>query len=420
MNQKLTKRVLISIIFMSFAGQIAWAVENQYYNVFLYNAISPTPMYVTYMVAASAIVATITSILMGAWSDVSGKRKPFLLIGFILWTITTAIFPLAGLLQPIIIAVIISILFDCIMTFFGSTAYDAAFNAYVADVTTLENRGKAMSIVEIMTLASILLIYGAAGFLIDIFGYYFFFYIVGILVGIFGITGAFLSKKVELPPLNMSIIKHIRTTFSRKNFKNYKDYFLVLTGAGLWGMAINVFFPFILIYLEHYIGLSIDLASIIVFIALLISIIASYPMGILIDKFGRKKIALLSVLLESVSLFLFALWNELILLIITGIMWVLFMTTWGIASGTWIKDLYPEQSRGQFSGYFILFTVLFTMVPGSLIGGWLSSQFGIPAVIDGKDAIIPTPIIFMVSSILILLTVIPLIPAKDLKKTQSN
>ena len=90
MSEKISKKNLICIIFVSLAGQIAWQVENQYYNVFLYNEIAPVPLYVAIMVAASAIAATITSIIMGAYSDVKGKRRPFLLIGFICWTITTA------------------------------------------------------------------------------------------------------------------------------------------------------------------------------------------------------------------------------------------------------------------------------------------------------------------------------------------
>lgn len=421
MSEKLPPRILITITFLSFAGQVAWAVENQYYNVFLYNAIAPVPMYISYMVAASAAVATITTIFMGSLSDIKGKRKTFLLIGYIAWTITTAMFPLAALLRPVVIAVLIAILFDCIMTFFGSTAYDATFNAYVTDVTTLENRGKAVGLAQIMTLLAALLTYGASGFIIEWFGYFIFFYIVGALVGVFGVTGAILAPEPQnLKPLNISIWEHIKSTFRREKIKEYKDYFLVLTGAGLWGMAVNVFFPFIIIYLQHYIKLSLEVASLLIFFALLVSIIASYPIGILTDKIGRKKIAVISVFMESISLFLFAISTDIVLLFITGTLWLFFMTTWSISSGTWIKDLYPEEKRGQFSGYFILFTVLFTMIPGPLIGGWLASEYGIPTIIDGQPGYIPTPIIFMAAALLILLTVIPLIPARELKREKKK
>ncbi len=155
------------------------------------------------MVAASAVAATITTIIMGSYSDVKGKRKPLMLIGFIAWAITTAIFPLAAFLTPIILAVTFAILFDCIMTFFGSKAYDSTFNAYITDITTVENRGKASGLIQIMTLISILIVYGVSGFIILAYGYFIFFYFVGILVGVFGILGTLLAKEPEnLIPLN--------------------------------------------------------------------------------------------------------------------------------------------------------------------------------------------------------------------------
>lgn len=417
MSEYISKRVKLSVILIALAGQIAWMVENQYFNVFVYNEIAPVPIYVSFMVAASAIAATLTSISMGAFSDVKGKRRPFLIIGFVFWTITTAIFPFSALFQVVEIAIAMAIIFDCIMTFFGSTAYDAAFNAYITDITTLENRGKVSSIVEMMTLLSILITYGLSGFIIEAFGYYAYFFIVAILVGLFGITGAYITQEsTSLKPLNVSVYEHVKSSFKKENIKKNKDCFLVLSAAALWGFGFNIFFPFIVIYLQHYIGLDLITSSIVIFIAFLIAMIGAYPIGMLTDKVGRKKIAFISVILASVFLIFFALMTELVLLVITGTLWVFFMTSWTISSNTWIKDLYPAEKYGQFSGYFILFTVLLTMIPGPLIGGWLSTEYGIPIVIDGVPGTIPTPIIFIVAALLILLTLIPLIFAKESKK----
>ncbi|MGQ4833758.1 MAG: MFS transporter [Candidatus Asgardarchaeia archaeon] len=417
-KEKLPARIVLTMVLLSLAGQLAWSVENQYYNVFLYNAIAPVPMYVSYMVSASAAVATVTTIIMGSISDIKGKRKRFLLLGYMFWAITTAIFPLASFFHPVILAVAVAIIFDCIMTFFGSTAYDATFNAYITDVTTLSNRGRAVSIVSMMTLVAILATYGVSGFIISWYGYYAYFYIIGALVGGLGVLGAIITPEPDLKPLNVGLWEHIRSTFTTQELKNHKDYFLVLTAAGLWGIAINVFFPFIIIYLQHYLKLPLDLASILIFVAIFISIILSYPIGILVDKLGRKKISIVSVILESMSLILFAIATDLVALVIAGSLWVLFMNTWGIANGSWIKDLYPEEKRGQFSGYAILFTVLFTMVPGSIIGGWLASEYGIPIVIDGQPGYIPTPLLFIAAAVLVLLAILPLIPAKEAKEKE--
>ncbi len=416
-SAKISSKIKWAIILLSLAGQLAWAVENQYFNLFIYNEIAPVPFYISLLVAITAIISTLTAIFMGAFSDVKGKRRIFLLVGYSLWAITTAMFPLAGLFQPVVLAVTIAILFDCIMTFFGATANDAAFNAYVTDVTTLENRGQIGSILEIMFLIATLIIYGFAGFIIESVGYYIFFYIIGAVVGLIGIPGAILAAKPEnLKPSKAGWWKTIRITFSKNELKNNKNYFIILIAVAIWGISFNIFFPFLMIYLEHYLNISINIASILVFIALLTSIIAAFPIGKAVDKLGRKKLAIGSVCLESISLILFALAENIIFIAITAVMWVFGMVIFDIASKTWIKDLYPEEKRGQFSGYYILFNVLIGMTIGPLIGGFLSEEFGTPIVIDGIPGFIPPPIIFIVGGIIMLFVLVPLIRAKELKK----
>jgi MFS family permease len=416
MSEKIPRKIKTSVILITLAGQLAWGIENQYFNIFMYNKITPIPIYISFMVAASAITATITSIIMGAYSDIKGVRKLFFIIGFIFWAITTALFSLSGFIAPfnIILAVGVAILFDCLMTFFGSTAYDAAFNAYLRDITNVKNRGKLLSLVQIMSLLSILIVYGISGIVIEQWDYYIYFFAISLLVGIVGLIGALLAEDSKnLKPLDSSIYRHLKSTFNRESLKTNKDFFLVLSGAAFWGLAFNIFFPFVLIYMEYYLNLDILFSSVLILILFTFAMILAYPMGMLIDKVGRKNIAVSSVIFECIFLILFALTSELVFILITGTVWISCMTTFTISANTWTKDLYPKDKHGQFSGYFILFTVLIPMVPGPLIGGWLSQEFGIYAIINGQPGYIPTPIIFIVSAFMILLTLIPLLFAKE-------
>ena len=303
------------------------------------------------------------------------------------------------------------------MSFFGATAYDAAFTAYMTDVTSLENRGKTVGIIEITTLLSTLIIYGGAGFIILAYGYYFFFILIGIVVGILGIIGTLLVEEPKnLTPLDISIKKYIKSTFRIDVIRQNKDYFLVLIGLAIWSIGFNVYFTFILIYLQHHVGLSLMVASLFVFFALVVSIVLCIPIGMLIDKVGRKVLVILAIISEFISLILFALAKDFIFLVITGILWVLFMTLFHISSQTWIKDLYPEENYGKFSGIYHLFYVLTGMTIGPLIGGIISTQYGKPIVIDNVPGNIPPPLIFIVAAFIILFALIPIIPAKDLKK----
>ena len=416
---KLTRRVWLAVILLGFSGQLAWGVENQYFNTFIYDNIIPDPRPISWMVAASAIAATLTSLLMGTLSDRTrtrwGKRKPFILFGYLAWGVATAAFPSAAFLHPVGLAVGIAILFDCIMTFFGSTANDASLNAYVTDVTSTENRGRVIGVMEILTWVAILIVYGASGLIIDAWGYFAFFYLIGGLVFVLGLIGGLLVHEQPDPTVpSRSYWSQIADTFKSANLRTNRDLFLLLFALMLYGIAEQIFFPYLIIYLNHYLKLPTLQASLLIFVCILVGGIAlAYPFGVLADRIGRKWLAFGAIALKMIGLILFSLMNSVVPLTLTGIVWLAGMSAWMISTGAWTKDLYPEDKRGQFAGYFILFTVALAMVPGPLIGGWLGTQFGIPAVIDGQAGFIPTPLIFQVAGLATLVATIPLFFVKE-------
>ena len=57
------------------------------------------------------------------------------------------------------------IVLDCLMTFFGSSANDAAFNAWLTDSTDETNRGSAEGINSMMPLVAILVVFGGFMFI---------------------------------------------------------------------------------------------------------------------------------------------------------------------------------------------------------------------------------------------------------------
>jgi MFS family permease len=414
-SKPITRLTWTAIILLAFSGQLAWGVENQYFNTFVYDNIIPDPRPISWMVAASAITATLTTILMGTLSDRTrsrwGKRKPFILIGYLAWGIFTAAFPSAAFLKPVTLAVGMAILFDSIMTFFGSTANDAALNAYITDISDQHNRGRVVGVVQIMTWVAILIVYGASGMIIDAWGYYTFFYLIGGLVFVLGLIGGLMVREQPDPtPPPASYWRQIANTFRGENLRANRNLFLLLFTLALYGIAEQIFFPYLIIYLNHYLKLPTLEASLLIFVCILVGgILLAYPFGLLADRIGRKRLALGAILLKMVGLLLFSLMKDMLPLAITGILWLAGMSAWMISTGAWTKDLYPEEKRGQFSGYFILFTVAFTMVPGPLLGGWLSSTYGIPTVINEQAGFIPTPLIFQVAGIATLVAALPLL-----------
>ena len=200
---KLGARKWAALILIGLFGQFAWTIENMYFNVFLYNTISTDPGYIAAMVGWSAAAATLTTLLMGALSDRLGKRKLFICGGYLLWGLSTAAFGLitpenAARLFPGVpaaaAAATMVVVMDCVMTFFGSTANDAAFNAYVTDVTDDSNRGRAESVLAILPLVSMLVIFGVFDGLTQQGRWKEFFGIFGGAVSLVGLAAFFLVK----------------------------------------------------------------------------------------------------------------------------------------------------------------------------------------------------------------------------------
>ncbi len=170
-NQKKVEKIgiknFLAILILGTTGQIAWVMENSNFNTFVYDEITKDPGPVAWMVAVSAVAATLTTIIMGIKSDKtvhkSGKRKPYIFYGYILWGMITILFPMVSWISLVGVAVIMVVIMDAIMTFFGSTANDAAFNAWITDISHSSNRNKIQTINSITAFLAIAITYGITG-----------------------------------------------------------------------------------------------------------------------------------------------------------------------------------------------------------------------------------------------------------------
>ena len=165
------KRNWLILLLFGLVGQIAWSVENMYFNLFVFETVSPDLGAVTLMVQLSGIAATVTTLFAGTLSDKLGNRRLFISWGYLIWGITVGLF---GFMKVDLIAALLNtdaltavgitlaavIVGDCIMTVFGSTANDAAFNAWVTDNTRASFRGKVEGVLSILPLIAMLIVEG--------------------------------------------------------------------------------------------------------------------------------------------------------------------------------------------------------------------------------------------------------------------
>jgi MFS family permease len=124
----------------------------------------------------------------------------------------------------------------------------------------------------------------------------------------------------------------------------------------------------------------------------------------------------ISTLLFSLGIFFVGLSPEIITLLISGTLTFIFYAALSISTFTWVKDLYPEEGRGQFSGYWNLFAGTIPMIIGPIIGGIISTLYGVTALDEfGRTIFIPPNLLFFVAAVVSLGTLIPLIFAKEIE-----
>jgi len=163
-----------------------------------------------------------------------------------------------------------------------------------------------------------------------------------------------------------------------------------------------------IVYLNNYVGVSKTEFSIIGGAVMVGSAILAIPFGILADRWNKRAMMAIALVVSCLGGILLSLFKSLPLLALAGFLWQGFAVAVSVPSVALLKDLLPEQNRGKFLGIRMIFWIAIPMVIGPAIGSALIRGFGIPTTLNGEAGFIPVPIIFQVGSLVALLGLIPL------------
>ena len=406
MKTKLSPRFWCALTLFSLIGQVAWVVENMYFNVFIYNMFNATADDISTMVAASAISAALTTIFMGALSDRVGKRKLFMCAGYILWGISILGFCFIRLdpagagtwltIGSASVAISLVIILDCVMTFFGSTANDAAFNAWLTDSTDNTNRGAAEGINSMMPLVAILAVFGGFMFfdLTVASSWVWIFAIIGGVVIAIGILGIFLIKdSPKCVKSETGYWQNLIYGFRPSTVKSNGSLYFYLASFILFNISIQIFMPYLIIYYEKSLGMA-DYVFIMA-PAIILASVATALWGKVYDKKGfdfSGLIALASLMTGYVLLYLF----KGTVLVFAGSLFMMCGYLCGMAVfGAKIRDLTPDGKAGMLQGVRICAQVLIPGVIGPKIGSWVLRNAEKVANNDGTFSFLPNQNIFL-------------------------
>ena len=411
------------IVLLSLMGQVAWAVENNFFNLFIQDVFGASLSDVALMVSASAITATATTLLAGVWSDRAGRRKVFVVAGTLLWGLSICAFAvLQNVSQALArdaaaaaaLGITLTIVFDCIMTFFGSLANDSAFNAWVTDITDDTNRGRVEGVNSSMPLLSMLAVFGGAMFLMIVgpdgsvtYDYPVFFTIIGIIVLATGVIAGVLMKDSHPEPRRDSsylaeVVYGFRPSAAREN----RLLYLVLASYCVFAIAMQVFMPYYVLYLR----LPYILGENYVFVmapCIIIAAVFTILYGRTVDRRGfLRSIILPLVLFIAGCIILTALSNA--PGVFVGSMLMLSGYLGSVACfGAEIRNNTPLDRVGLYQGIRIFMVVLVPLLVGPWIGSAISASSG--AVVGFGvvgDGFTPSSLIFAGGAAVSLLTFI--------------
>ena len=427
-----TGKFYLALVIFSLVGQVAWVMENMYFNVFIYKMFNASAEAISAMVAASAIAATVTTLLVGAFSDKIGKRKLFICGGYICWGVSilsfalirldviNALFPAA--VSAASVGVTLVIVMDCVMTFFGSSANDAAFNAWVTDSTDETNRGAVEGINSMMPLLAILVVFG--GFMgVDLNaqkGWTLVFVAIGAVVFLLGVLGFFIIEEKKLDTQgNERYFANLIYGFRPRVIGQNGTLYMTLLAYSVFGIAINIFMPYLILY--YTVSLGMDNYVLIFAPAIILAAAFTFFYGKVYDKKGFRFSILpaLGLLMAGFAVLYFCRSTA---PVFVGTLVMLCGYLAGMAVfGAMLRDRTPEKKAGMFQGQRIIGQVLIPGVIGPAIGAAVLKNADTVINDDGTTSFVPNENIFLAAFVAAACIFVVLAPLfARLKKEQKD
>jgi len=410
MKTKLSPRFWCALSLFSLIGQIAWVVENMYLNVFIYNIFNASAQDISLMVAASAVSAALTTVLIGALSDRIGKRKLFICGGYVLWGISIFGFAVSMTVTAAALGVLIVIALDCLMTFFGSSANDAAFNAWLTDSTDDSNRGSAEGINAMMPLCAILAVFGGFMFfdLTVPASWTWIFCIIGTVVIAVGVLGIFLIKEPSRTVRSETgYWQNVVYGFRPSTVKGAPTFYFSLFLFIIFNISIQIFMPYLILYYEKSLLLS-DYVLIMAPAIVLASVVTAL-WGKVYDKRGFSFSAWISLAWLVLGYLLLFFFKSTPMVFVGSLLMMCGYLSGMAVFGARIRDLTPAGRAGMLQGVRICAQVLLPGLIGPAIGSAVLANAETVTNSDGTTSFIPNEYIFLAALLVILLLALVLL-----------
>tara|TARA_B100001142_G_scaffold289444_1_gene306259 strand:- start:431 stop:1651 length:1221 start_codon:yes stop_codon:yes gene_type:complete len=372
----ISKRSLYSWLFFDLANTVyAFVIPGLYFSIWLVSEQGWTDQSLGFATSGAMVIVAILGPWVGARSDGSQGKKPMLLITTLICIVATF---LLGTFD-----VSISVLFF-IVSLIGFNLGSVVYDALLVSVSTPTNRGRISGLGVAFGYVGSLLGFGVAT-LLQNYGYSYveIFRSVAVMFLIFSLP-AFIfikEKKVSNEKSTIRITESISLVIkSWKHSTQYPGLTRFLVGRFFYADAINTLISGLLaVYLVEEVGLSPTDSQNLLGLAIIISIIGGYVFGKAADKYGPRKLTLISLVCWMLSLSIAIIateFDQLWLIYVTGVLGGFNIGGIFAVDRVFMTRLSPEKHLGEFYGLYSTVGRFATII-GPLLWGLIVNTLGL-------------------------------------------
>ena len=198
--------------------------------------------------------------------------------------------------------------------------------------------------------------------------------------------------------------------------------YLTLCMVGIYGIACQIFMPYLIIYMKTYLGFSVVEYSVVFGFAILAGAGINLYLTRLSDQKDKASMLYGAAAIFAVGLlgmYLMRFEGKMATLILFGVAGLVMITGYIFISalcGALVRDFTPANDAGKLQGVRMIFSVLIPMLIGPMIGNAINKAANIPLPdLTGADTMttqyIPAPGIFLAGAIaaVLMFALIPLL-----------
>ena len=349
---KVTKKSLFSWLLFDLANTVyAFIIPGLYFSVWLVSEKGWTDQQLGLATSTAMVIVAILGPWIGRKSDSSQGKKKILLLMTLICIVSTFLLGTFSVEVSVLLFVFSLIGFNL-----GSVVYDAL----LVSVSNEENRGKISGLGVAFGYTGSLIGFGVATLLQNMgYSYVEIFKSVAFLFLIFSLPAfLFIEEKItSKEKVKISILNSLNVVInSWKHSRQYKGLTRFLVGRFFYADAINTLISGLLaVYLVEEVGLTPADSQSILALAIVVSIIGGYIFGKAADRFGPRRLILISIFCWMLSLSLAIIateFNQLWLIYVTGVLGGFNIGGIFAVDRVFMTRLSPEEHLGEFYGLY--------------------------------------------------------------------